>query len=74
MHQLVIETFQKGISQTERHPQLASLVHAYALAGETAMNHRSKFVAAKLDCRYAVRFQASHHNVLGELCRVAFSI
>jgi len=35
MYQRAIETLQKGMSQTERHPQLlASLGHAYALSGE----------------------------------------
>jgi tetratricopeptide (TPR) repeat protein len=35
MYQRAIETFQQGMSQTERHPQLiASLGHTYALAGK----------------------------------------
>ncbi|HKC62487.1 MAG TPA: protein kinase [Pyrinomonadaceae bacterium] len=35
MYAQAIETFQKGMTQAERHPQLlASLGHAYALAGE----------------------------------------
>jgi len=35
MHQQAIETFQKGMTQTERHPQLiASLGYTYGLAGE----------------------------------------
>jgi serine/threonine protein kinase len=35
MYQRAIETFQQGMTQTERHPQLiASLAHAYAVSGE----------------------------------------